>query len=105
MGTSHKKSEARAFLERLNKGPITFGQLVESHRICAEISQAELARQMGISRQQMSDIEKGRRLVSVERAAKFASVLGYPVSPFVAAALEDQLRTAGLRMRVKLEAA
>jgi transcriptional regulator with XRE-family HTH domain len=105
MGTRHNKSEARGFLERLNKGPITFGQLVESHRICAEISQAELARQMGISRQQMSDIEKGRRLVSVERAAKFARVLGYPVSAFVAAALEDQLRTAGLKMRVKLEAA
>ena len=99
------KSEARKFLEKLNHGPITFGQLVESHRLCDEISQAELARKMHISRAHLCDIEKGRRLVSAERAARFAKVLGYPVSSFVTAALEDQLRKAGLKMRVTVEAA
>jgi len=54
------KSEARKFLEKLNKGPISFGQLVESHRVCDEISQAELARKMEISRAHLCDIEKGR---------------------------------------------
>jgi len=99
------KSEARRFLEKLNKGPISFGQLLESHRVCDEISQAELARKMGISRAHLCDIEKGRRLVSAERAAKFAKALGYPVSSFVTAALEDQLRKAGLKMRVSIDAA
>ena len=99
------KSEARKYLERLNKVPISFGQLLESHRICDEISQAELARKMEISRAHLCDIEKGRRLVSAERAAKFAKVLGYPVSSFVTAALEDQLRKAGLKMRVTVDAA
>jgi transcriptional regulator with XRE-family HTH domain len=99
------KSEARKFLQKLNKGPISFGQLVESHRLCDEISQAELARKMGISRAHLCDIEKGRRLVSAERAAKFAKALGYSVSSFVTAALEDQLRKAGLKMRVTIDAA
>ena len=53
----------------------------------------------------MSDIEKGRRFASVERAAKFARILEYPVSAFVASALEDHLRDAGLKMKVKLDAA
>jgi hypothetical protein len=46
-----------------------------------------------------------RRLVSAERAAKFAKALGYPVSSFVTAALEDQLRKAGLKMRVTIDVA
>jgi transcriptional regulator with XRE-family HTH domain len=99
------KSEARKFQEKLNKGPISFGQLVESHRLCDEISQAELARKMNIFRAHLCDIEKGRRLVSAERAAKFAKVLGYPVSSFVTAVLEDQLRKAGLKFRVTIDAA
>jgi transcriptional regulator with XRE-family HTH domain len=99
------RSPAGQFLEKLNRGPITFGQLVEAHRSCDEISQAELARRMGISRAQLCDIEKGRRTVSAERAAQFAKVLGYSVPAFVERALEDQLRKSGLKMRVKLEAA
>ena len=49
------KSEARKLLEKLNKGPITFGQLVESHRLCDDSSQAELARRMEISRAHLCD--------------------------------------------------
>ena len=99
------KSEARKFLDKLNKGPICFGQFVESHRLCDEISQAELARKMEISRADLCDIEKGSRLARAERAAKFAKVLGYPVNSFVTAALEDQLRKAGLKMRITIIAA
>ncbi len=97
--------EAENFLQKKNKGPLTFGQLVESHRLCDEISQAELARRLGISRSLLCDIEKGRKLVSPERASQIARCLGYSVNVFVATSLEDQLRRAGLKMRVKVEAA
>ena len=43
---------------------------MESHRLCDEISQAELARKMHISGAHLCDIGKGRRLVSAERAAR-----------------------------------
>jgi hypothetical protein len=59
---------------------------------------------MKISRAHPCDIEKGRRTVSAERAAQFARVLGYSVNQFVATALEDQLRKAGLKVRVHLDA-
>jgi transcriptional regulator with XRE-family HTH domain len=79
--------------------------MIESIRIADEIPQAELARTIGVSRAHLCDIEKGRRLVSPERAAKFAKVLGYSKDQFVSLALEDQLLRSGMRYRVKLEAA
>jgi transcriptional regulator with XRE-family HTH domain len=79
--------------------------MIESIRQTDEISQANLARRMRISRALLCDIEKGRRPVTVERAKRFAKVLGYSVNQFVAVAVEDQLRKAGLKVKVHLEAA
>jgi len=102
---STKKSDARKFLEGLRGSPLTFGDMIESVRQCDEISQVELARKMEISRAHLCDIEKGRRTVTVERAAQFAKVLGYSVHQFVAVSLEDQLRKAGLKVKVHLDVA
>ena len=100
-----KKSEARKFLEKLNHGPLTFGQMIESLRRADEVSQVDLAKKMAISRAHLCDIEKGRRTVTIERAAQFAKVLGYSVHQFVALALEDQLKKAGLKVKVHLDVA
>ncbi len=43
--------------------------------------------------------------MTVKRAAQFARILGYSVNQFVAVAVEDQLRKAGLKVQVRLEAA
>jgi DNA-binding XRE family transcriptional regulator len=96
---------AKMVLERLNGGPLTFGQLVEPIRKCDEISQAELARQLGISKQNLCDLEKGRKTASIERAVKFAQVLNYPVPMFIGTLLEEQVRKAGLKIKIKMEAA
>ena len=103
--STNTKSSATKFLEGLRGGPLTFGRMIESIRLCDEISQVDLARKMKISRAHLCDIEKGRRAVSAERAAEFARVLRYSVNQFVATALEDQLRKAGLKVRVRLDAA
>jgi transcriptional regulator with XRE-family HTH domain len=79
--------------------------MIASVRVADEIPQAELARRLGIARANLCDIEKGRRSVTVKRAAQFARVLGYSVNQFVAVAVEDQLRKAGLKVQVRLEAA
>src|SRR5258708_4617214 len=104
MSTS-AKSNARKFLETLRGGPLSFGRMIESIRITDEVSQAELARRMKMSRAHLCDIEKGRRPIRPQRAAKFARELGYSVNQFVAVALEDELRAAGLDVRVRLDAA
>ncbi len=100
-----KKSEAMRFLETLTGGATTFARLVRSTRSCDEISQAEFARRLGVSRAHLCDIEKGRRLVSPERAAKFAGLLGYPEQYWVTVALQDQIDAAGLKLKVYIEAA
>lgn len=102
---STKLSSSRRFLEKLRGKPLSFGQLIESLRICDEISQVELANKMKMSRAHLCDIEKGRRSVGPETAARFAQVLGYSASQFVSIAIEDQLKKAGLRWRVTLKAA
>lgn len=98
-------SPARRFIQGLRGGPLTFGELISSVRENNEITQIALARKMGITRQNLCAIEKGRRTVSLKIAAKFAKVMGYSKESFVAIALEDELRHAGLRYAVELHAA
>ena len=102
---STKKSNAIRFLETLRGGPMTFGDLIESIRITDEISQVVLAKKLGISKSHLCDIEKGRRLVSAERAAQFAKVLGYSMNQFIAMAIEGELRKAGMPYKVTLNEA
>ena len=63
------------FLNDLAGGPLTFGDAVRAVRELNEISQAELARRLQMGRQSVCDVEKGRSLVSVEKAARFAREL------------------------------
>ncbi|MFH1018899.1 MAG: helix-turn-helix transcriptional regulator [Pseudomonadota bacterium] len=103
--TTKSKSEAKRFLESVRGGPLTFGRMLESIRKADGLSQAELARKLRISRAHLCDIEKGRRKITPERAVRFADILGYSVRQFVALVLEDELRDAGLNLKVQLEAA
>lgn len=99
------KNQAKDFLKKLRGKSLTFGRMIESIRKCDEITQSDLAKQLGISRAHLCDIEKERRIVTAERAAKFARILGYSVNQFVALALQDQLRKSGLKLKVQVEAA
>ena len=96
--------DANEFLEEL-LGPMTLGGMLWSLRMCDEISQSEFARRLGVSRSHLCDVEKGRKLVSPERAAAWAKVLGFPETVFVKLALQEQLDRAGVKMNVQVEAA
>lgn len=85
-------------------GPITLGRLLVSIRLGEETSQVEFAEILGISRQNLCDVEKGRAIVRPERAARWAKYLGYSESQFVALALQDSLDAAGLRLQVNVVA-
>ncbi len=87
------------------KEDVSFGELIRSLRMCDDISQTELAGKLNISKQHLSAIEKGKKAVSPARAAKFAEALGYPVDQFVVAAIEDELREAGIRLHFDLRKA
>ena len=105
MSTKKNLSTARRYLTRLRGEELSFGEMIESLREADAVAQTTLARKLKISRAHLCDVEKGRRPVTPERAVQFAKALGYSVDQFVAVALEDQLRRAGLHRKVRLEAA
>lgn len=97
-----KKSDAMKFLEGVIGGQLTFGALIRSIRQGEEESLETFASKLGVSRQNLSDIEQNRRGVSVERAAEWAVKLGYSSEQFVELALQAQLDSAGLEMRASI---
>jgi transcriptional regulator with XRE-family HTH domain len=103
--TTKPKSNAMRALEAAAGGPLSLGALIEAIRLAEELSLAVFARRLGISRSHLCDIEKCRKTVSPERAARFARVLGYSPEQFVRLALQDQVRQAGLHLTVHVEAA
>jgi transcriptional regulator with XRE-family HTH domain len=100
-----KKSQAVRLLEKLSGGPLTLGAAIEAARKCEELTQEGCARKLGVSKSHLCDVEKGRKTVSPERAAKWARILGYPESTLLRLAIQAELDAAGLRYRVGIEAA
>lgn len=106
MNTKHTKrskspkSDAMLFMEKISGGPLTIAGILKSLRECDEISQKEFATQLGISKQSLCDIEKGRKSVSPSRAAIFALKLGYPPTTFICIALQEELDRAGVKIHI-----
>lgn len=97
--------DALEFLDELIGEPLTFGTLMSTIRACEEMSQAAFAEKLGVSRSHICDIERGAKVVSPARAAKFARILGYPESQFVRLALQALVEDAGLKMIVSVAVA
>ena len=93
------------FLEGLIGGPLTLGAALSGIRESDGESLSQFAARLGISRSHLCDIEQGRRTVSPERAARFAKALKQHQAQFVRLALQDQVRNAGLRLKVDVHAA
>jgi transcriptional regulator with XRE-family HTH domain len=107
MTTKHRrktKDTDAQFLENLMGGPLTFGGALSALRESEDESLAAFAERLSISRSHLSDIEHGRRAVSPERASRFAKALEQNEAQFVRLALQDQVRNAGLRLRVDVHA-
>jgi len=86
-------------------GPLTLGRALSAIRESDGQSLAQFAERLGVSRTNLSDIEHGRRSVSLQRASEFAIALGHHQAQFVRLALQDQVRDAGLKLRVDVRAA
>jgi DNA-binding XRE family transcriptional regulator len=87
--------------EEIFPGPMTFATVMIASRTYKDMTQTQMAKLLGISKSTLCDIEKGRQLVSVELAAKTARKCKMPVVVAVQAALNDQLRRAGLKFTVR----
>lgn len=92
-------------LESIIGKSLTFGLLIHSIRISEEQSLATFSAKLKITLSHLCDVEKGRKAVSPERAARFAQILGRSKEQFVRLALQDIVNQAGLKMKVLVEAA
>lgn len=97
--------EASKYLRSLMGGSLTLGAALSGLREADELSLAGFAKLLGVSRSHLCDIEQGRRIVSPERAARFAQALDQSEAQFVRLALQDQLRAAGLKLTIDVKAA
>ena len=89
-------------LEKIRGGPLTFGGVISCIRLCDEYTQVEFAKKLGISPQQLCDIEKDRKFVSPKLAAAYARKLKDSEEQFIRLVLQDELRRAGLKYEVDI---
>jgi len=93
-----------AFLQELNGGPLSFGQLLAALRQSEEQTLNQFATRLGVSRQHLHQLEAGQKRVSPERAVRFARALGHSEIYFVQLALQDLVNDAGVPARVVVKA-
>ncbi len=85
-------------------GTLTFARLLEAHRKAEELSQAQMAKKLKISRQKLNDFEHGRRFPSLRTAAQFAKKLQEHPMTWVSVVIEEMLRKDNLDFKVTLAA-
>jgi transcriptional regulator with XRE-family HTH domain len=100
-----RKNPTLKFLEQTAGRPLTLGGLLESIRLGEAMSQGAFAKRLGVSPSHLCDIEKGRKVVGPERAARFAAILGRSPEQFVRLSLQELVEGAGLKMKVTVGAA
>lgn len=100
-------TKSRDALEILEKrlGPMTMADFLRSWRLSEEMSQREFAKLLKMLPANLCDIEKGRKGVSPEKAARIAKILGYSETVLVKIALQEQLNAAGLKYKIEVKPA
>lgn len=97
----------KSYFEKLEKkfGTFTFGEMLKAWRDSEDLSQTAFAKKIGLSVQNLNDLEKGRRIPTPSRAAGIAKKLGLPEMGMIQLALRDSLIKEGFKYNVKLESA
>jgi transcriptional regulator with XRE-family HTH domain len=98
-GVKHKKYS----FENLRKdiGPMTFAKLLGSYRVSEGLTQVELAKKLKLSKCNICDFEKGRKIPSPLKAEEMAKILGDMPAYWVQVVLQDQLTASELNYSEK----
>ena len=100
-----RNNKALKTLEAISGTPLTLGSFLCAIRQGEELSQLEFAEALGVSKQYLCDIERGRRLVSPKMAVAYAKKLGYSVSQFVHLCLQDMMNRDGINLTIEVKEA
>ena len=82
------------------KKATSFGEFLRVHRLGEDMSQVEFAKQLGISKQRLCDIEHDRFAVSIKLSKEIALKLDFPAEWLVKLALQDQIKKEKLSLKV-----
>lgn len=85
-------------------GPLSFGRLLKSHRLGEEISQVEMAKLLGLSKQSLNDLESGRKIPTIRRAVRIAEKIGVLDALAVQLVFQDQVNKEKINVRVTVQA-
>ena len=96
---------ASEFFEEIGHNePLSFGELIRTWRECDEMTQVELAKKLGISKQLLSEYELGTKVPTLERGIKLAQDVGLFLPGAIQALIDAQLKKAcvsGVYVEVK----
>jgi transcriptional regulator with XRE-family HTH domain len=96
---SYSANDQRLWRKRMND--LTFSQTIRAYRLAEEWSLTYTAEKIGISKQQLSDYESGRKLPSVEKSYYIAKTLGMMPQGLVLQVINEQLRKADIPIQVQ----
>jgi DNA-binding XRE family transcriptional regulator len=80
---------------------LSFGDFIKCYRLGEEMSQAELAELLGVSKQRVCDMEKNRFNTSLKLAKQIALCLELSPEWLAKLVLMDQIKKEGLNLKVK----
>jgi transcriptional regulator with XRE-family HTH domain len=83
------------------------GLAIRSWRKCQDLTQTEVAKHLGISKQLLSRYEKGVQLPSLQKTLEMAKILEAPVALWLKYRLDDeikQLAEPSIEIKVNLKA-
>ncbi len=103
MSTKSTKYGRRTLDHRL--GELTLANFLSSWRESLGMTQVAFAKKLGISPANLCDIEKGRQIVSLKKAAEIAKKIGYSETILVELVINQQLASEGFKFRVMAKVA
>ena len=83
-------------------GPLTFGRLLQAHRLGEEITQVQFAKKLSLSKQSLNDLESGRKNPTIRRAMSLAKKIGLLPELVVQVVLQDQVNKEKLKLLVSV---
>jgi transcriptional regulator with XRE-family HTH domain len=95
-------SSAKKFLEKIN-GPLSIGKLIRAYRTANDISLQELALTLGVTKGYVSNIETGKKEVSLDKALMIGEALGESREIYARVWFEEQARSAGIDFKKVLK--
>ena len=101
-------AELDSLIEETLGDLLHFGIMLKGFRVQRGMTQRYLAKKLLIPVQNLYEIEKGKRSISLQKAIEFAEILQEPKQAYVAVWIKYQLRQAGYanaKVSVELEAA